>query len=76
MPEENLEPKLNILNLAGSMGKLVDIVSKLSNPATLAQLESDGKLAVADVQKLREDAKNSANDLEKILSDLQTALGA
>lgn len=72
----NLEPKLNLLNLAGSMGKLVDIASKLSNPATLAQLEADGKLAVADVQQLMEDAKKAADDLEKILKDLQTALGA
>jgi len=72
----NLEPKLNLINLAGSMGKLVDVVSKLSNPATLAQLETDGKLAAADVQTVMADVQKASADLSKALNDLQAALGA
>jgi hypothetical protein len=71
----NLEPKLNLLNLAGSLGNLFNLVQKLSDPATLAQLEADGKLSLADVQQLMADAQKAAADLSKTVADLQAALG-
>lgn len=74
MPE-NLEPKLNLVNLAGSMGKIVALFDKLSNPATLAQLEADGKLAADDVQQLMAEVQKTSADLAKALADVQTALG-
>jgi hypothetical protein len=70
-----MEPKLNLGNLAGSLGTVVSLVNALSNPATLAELEADGKLAADDVQKLLADAQVAATDLAKIVADVRTALG-
>ena len=42
---DELEPKLNVVNLSGELGKLMALVEKFSDPATLAQLDSEGKLA-------------------------------
>jgi hypothetical protein len=72
---DNLKPELNILGLAGNLGNVVELANKLSNPATLAQLQADGKLALDDVQKLMADAHQAADDLNKLVTDLRAALG-
>lgn len=73
---DELQPKLlNVVALAGSLGKLVDLMNKINNPATLALLEADVKMAADDVQALMAAVDKASADLEKTLSDLRSALG-
>lgn len=72
---ESLEPNLNVGNLAGSLGKLVALVDKFSDPATLANLEAEGKLALDDVQKLMADAQQASVDLNTALAALRLVAG-
>ena len=72
---DELKPELNVVNLAGSLGKLVALVEKFSNPATLAQLEAEGKLALDDAQKLMADAQQASVDLNAALAALRLVAG-
>jgi multidrug resistance efflux pump len=73
---DELQPKLfNVVALAGSLGKLVDLMNKINNTATLALLEADVKMAADDVQALMAAVDKASADLEKTLSDLRSALG-
>ena len=72
---DEMKPELNILGLAGNLGNVVKLANELSNPATLALLQADAKLALDDVQKLMADAHQAADDLNKVLTDLRKALG-
>jgi hypothetical protein len=72
---DELEPKLNVVNLSGELGKLMALVEKFSDPATLAQLESEGKLALDDAQKLMADAQQASIDLNAALAALRLVAG-
>lgn len=69
------EPKLNILNLAGGMGKLVELANTLTNPATLADLEASGKLTLADIQALIDDVNKLTVDAKALIAKVQALLG-
>lgn len=77
MDEQNneMQPKLNLLNLAGGMGKLVDLANKFSDPATLADLEAQGKLTLADVQELMADVNKLTVDGAALVAKVQKLLG-
>lgn len=70
-----LEPKLNVANLASELGQVMSLLSKLNDPAQLALLEADGKLDLADVKQLMADVNKASADLSKSMSDLQAVLG-
>lgn len=73
---EELEPKLlNVVNLAGDLGKLMDLVNKLSDPATLAKLQADAKAAADAVAKVLADAQAAEAQVNQVMSDVRTALG-
>ena len=77
MDEQNagLEPKLNLLNLAGGMGKLVDLLNKVSDPAALGQLEASGKITLADIEALMADVKKVSDDVTALVNLVQKLLG-
>jgi hypothetical protein len=76
MNDENaMEPKLNLLNLAGGLSKLVDVLNKVSKPETLEALTASGKLSLADIEKLMAQVKTVANDVSSVISEVQAALG-
>lgn len=69
------EPNLNLINLAGNLGKVMSLLNQLNDPAKLAQLEADGKLSLSDVQQLIADAHKASEDLSNAVTDLRALLG-
>lgn len=73
--ENELEPKLNLGNLAGSLANLVNLANKLSDPATLAKLQNDAQAILTDVSKCVAAVDVASTDLKKAVADLQAILG-
>lgn len=77
MDEQNnvAEPKLNLLNLAGGINQLVGLLNKVSDPTTLANLESSGKLTLADIEQLVADVQKVSSDVQALISQVKLVLG-